>query len=93
MQVARTSVLAEPCTRTSARCQYMRVYGSVGDEGDALREVDVEEVEVERSLHETRGDSDGVDQVLRKVSEDEVSSLHQECERSGPQGLQYERMP
>ena len=33
-----------------------------------LREVDVEEVEVECRLHETGGDSDGVDHVLREVS-------------------------
>ena len=39
-----------------------------------LREVDVEEVEVECRLHETGGDSDGVDHILREVSGGAVSA-------------------
>ena len=63
MQVARTSVLVAPCRyKVSA-------YDTANQPTkDALREVDVEEVEVERSLHKNRSDSDGVDHVLREVS-------------------------
>ena len=35
---------------------------------DALREVDVEKVEVERGLHKSCRDGDGVDHVLGEVS-------------------------
>ena len=49
--------------------QYRRKYSSTERE-DALRKVDVEEVEVQRRLHETRGDGNHVDPVLglRNVS-------------------------
>ena len=37
-------------------------------EVDALCEVNVEEVEVERCLHDASGDGNGIDHVLREVS-------------------------
>ena len=74
MRVARTFVPATPCnSRHTCPVSTPNLEHAKITE-DALREVDVEKVEVECRLHETGGDSDGVDHVLREVSGDAVSA-------------------
>ena len=79
MQAARTSVLAAPChgehvSDGNARRQAQGEVRGHRWKRNVLREVYVEEVEVERGLHETCGDGDGVDHVLGEVSAERVST-------------------
>ena len=79
MQAARTSVLAAPCrdkhvSNGNARKHAQGEVGRQRWKRNVLREVYVEEVEVERGLHETCGDGDGVDHVLGEVSAERVST-------------------
>ena len=68
MRVARTFVPATPCNShhtcpvSTPRLQHAK------KTDDALREVDVEKVEVERGLHKSCRDGNGVDHVLGEVS-------------------------
>ena len=60
-----------PCN-TLCRARRQRENADAG-RAYALREVDVEEVEVESGLHDAGGDGNGVHHVLREVPDPHVS--------------------
>ena len=68
MRVARTFVPATPCSGHRTCPVSTPPLQQAKKTDDALREVDVEKVEVERGLHKSCRDGDRVDHVLREVS-------------------------